>query len=242
MWDLIAPGDKIEIRKIDKNSDKDKIKTYYSQIYDIIEDNDTLKIAMPLMASKVILLGLDMTYEIFIINEKGMYVCQGILVNRYREKKLFIAEIKLYTKLEKFQRRQFFRLDTNIAIKYKVIKDEEVEKFLLSKTEEQRNTVFLDKEYLDGITLDISGGGLRFTSDKPHKRGEYIKLEFSATSQGSQIHFSIIAEIVLSDKVPNRTEIFDHRVSYYMISNRAREDLIKYIFEEERRYRKNEKG
>lgn len=239
---LIAPGNKIEIKKIERNVEKGKIKTYYSQIYDIIDKENIVKVAMPLIGTKVILLGMDVNYEIAIINGNGMYICQGTVVNRYKEKKLFVAEIKLYTGLEKLQRRQFFRLESNIDIEYIVLEEKEANALLAMSNEEESFTILEEKEVIKGITLDISGGGIRFTSDRIHKSGEYLRIDFSLLVQGKERRFLVFAEIISSEKIINRSGVYDHRVCYHKISNKDREDLVKFIFEEERRYRKNEKG
>ena len=174
---LLTPGDKVEVTKINKQGEKGKIKTYYSKIYDIIDDKDILKIAMPVLDTKIVLLGMNMNYELYIINDNGMYQCQGTLIERYREKNLFVAVIQLYTKLEKVQRRQFYRLETNIDVKYKLITKDEISEFHEATTAEKHNEILDAKEYINGITIDISGGGLRLTSDRAHVRGEYIVID-----------------------------------------------------------------
>lgn len=239
---LLTPGDKVEVTKINKQGEKGKIKTYYSKIYDIIDDKDILKIAMPVLDTKIVLLGMNMNYELYIINDNGMYQCQGTLIERYREKNLFVAVIQLYTKLEKVQRRQFYRLETNIDVKYKLITKDEISEFHEATTAEKHNEILDAKEYINGITIDISGGGLRLTSDRAHVRGEYIVIEFPIIVQGQRVDLSILSEIVLTEKIPDRMGLYEHRLSYINISNKDRENLIKFIFEEERRYRKNEKG
>lgn len=239
---LLAPGDKVEVTKIRKQNEKDKIKTYYSKIYDIIDEDDIIKIAMPVIGTKMVLLGLKMNYEIYILSESGIYLAQGTLIDRYKENNLFVAVIQLNTKLEKIQRRQFYRLETNIEVKYKLLSVKDAETLMEVTSAEEYNKIIDAKEYINGITIDISGGGLRFTSDKEHKRGEFVIIEFPVIAQGKKVNLSILSEIILTEKVPNRVGIYDHRISYTNISNKDREVLIKYIFEEERRYRKNEKG
>ncbi|NLZ81748.1 MAG: PilZ domain-containing protein, partial [Clostridiales bacterium] len=127
-------------------------------------------------------------------------------------------------------------------VKYKLLSEEDVSRLLETETVTEYNKIIKSKEYIKGITIDISGGGLQFTSDRAHSKGEYVIIEFPIIVQGKIKNLSILSEIVLTEKLPNRVGIYEHRISYVNISNKDREDLIKYIFEEERRYRKNEKG
>jgi c-di-GMP-binding flagellar brake protein YcgR len=50
------------------------------------------------------------------------------------------------------------------------------------------------------------------------------------------------ADIVSSGRIINRLGVYEHRAEFNDITQKDREALIKYIFEQERRRRRNDKG
>jgi c-di-GMP-binding flagellar brake protein YcgR len=50
--------------------------------------------------------------------------------------------------------------------------------------------------------------------------------------------FLLLANILYSKKIENRPGHFENRVKYEYISNSTREEIIRYIFDEERKNRK----
>lgn len=243
---IVTPGDKIEIEKVDseeyyENYEKnEKISTYFSQIYDIIEE-DKLKIAMPTEGTRMVPLKKNVKYEICIYTAQGLYKCRAVMVERYKEDNVHIAIMELYTGVWKYQRRQHYRLECNIELQYRVLTEEETELLLDSRTPVSFQNELVNKGQIRGITLDISGGGIRFVSNSPNMDGEHILIEFDVMIGKTLKHFSIVSVQIETRKSEKRKDIYEHRVQFENISLREREDLIKYIFEEERRFRKNEK-
>lgn len=244
---IATPGDKIEIVKVESGENnenyekKEKITTYFSKIYDIIEE-DKLKIAMPTEGTRMIPLEPNVKYEICMYTSQGLYRCRAILTERYKEDNVHVAVMELYTGVQKFQRRQHYRLECNIELQYRVLTEEEKNLLLSSKTPETFQNALVNKGQIRGITLDISGGGIRFISQSPNMDGEHLLVEFDVQVGNTKKHFSIVSVQIGTRKSPKNNTIYEHRVQFENITQREREDLIKYIFEEERRFRKNEKG
>lgn len=244
---IVLPGSKLEITRADAAENREnfekkrKIKTYFSKVYDIIEE-DKLKIAMPTEGTRLITLEPNTKYELCIFTERGLYKCKAVLTERYKEDNLFVAVMELYTGLQKYQRRQHYRLECNIELQYRILTERETELLLNSEVPESYQNEWNSGGRLRGITLDISGGGVRFVSDSPDEKGKHMLIEFDVPLGDKQSHFSIISVHIDSKQVPNRENTYEHRVQFLSITKRQREDLIKYIFEEERRFRKREKG
>lgn len=244
---IAKPGDKIELVKVDSgennenNEKNEKITTYFSKIYDIIEE-DKLKIAMPTEGTRMILLEKNVKYEICMFTAQGLYKCRAVMTERYKEDNVYIAIMELYTGVQKFQRRQHYRLECNIEVQYRVLTEEEAKLLLNNQKPADFENALVGKGQIRGITLDISGGGVRFISQSPDMEGKHILIEFDVQIGNAPKYFSIVAVQIDTRKKPNRKNVYEHRVQFENISQRDREDLIKYIFEEERRLRKNEKG
>lgn len=242
--EIAKPGDKVEIVKVESgenNENFDKITTYFSKIYDIIEE-DKMKIAMPTEGTRMVPLELNDKYEICMYTSQGLYRCRAVMTERYKEDNIYVAIMELYTGVQKYQRRQHYRLECNIELRYRVLTEDEKNLLLSSKTPETFQNEVIGKGQIRGITLDISGGGIRFISQSPDVEGEHLLVEFDIQLMNVKKHFSIVAVQIDTRRNEKKRDIYEHRVQFENISQREREDLIKYIFEEERRFRRNEKG
>ena len=148
----------------------------------------------------------------------------------------------MYTGLQKYQRREHYRLSCNVDLRYRILTEKEAELMLRLKTPVEFENSSRNVGLIKGITLDISGGGMRFVSAYESKPDEYMLMEFSIPVAGKIVTYSILSRIISTREVPNKKHTYEHRVKFEDISSKEREQLIKFIFEEERRYRKNEKG
>lgn len=245
---IIKPGDRLEMTKVntsenssENNSKNAKISTYFSKIYDII-DEDKLKIAMPTEGPRMVVIGINTKYDICIFTDNGLYRCKAIVIERYKENNLYVAVLELYTGLQKYQRRQHYRLSCNLELQYQILTDEEAYLLMNARVPSIYRETLVDKGYIKGITLDISGGGIHFVSGCEVEAEKYILCNFTIKVQGEPKQFSIVSRLLQSKEVPNRRGTYEHRVQFGSITSQDREDLIKFIFEEERRHRKNEKG
>ena len=237
---IILPGDKFELEMINFEK-KSKKTTYSSKIYDIIEE-DKIKAAMPMQKGNVIPLSVNTQYELYIYSEKGLYKCRATLTERYKEGNLYVMVLEVYTGLQKYQRREHYRLNCNVDLKYRILTEEEADIINKHGTPDDLEDVQQNSGFIKGITLDISGGGLRFVSGQSNLTGSYILAEFTVPVAGKSVTYSLPAKIITTRPVPNKINAYEHRVKFETISAREREKLIKFIFEEERRYRKNEKS
>jgi c-di-GMP-binding flagellar brake protein YcgR len=249
--DILSIGDKIDIRQMDHSGKlMHNVKTYVSQLLDIV-DADVINIAAPIGNNRLILLEVGESYQLCFYSNKGLYRSTCMILNNYREKNLVIAVVKLTSDLEKFQRRQYYRLEIVQDILYHIISREEeilsnrlqLNNFKTPEEQEdcRKRVKQLENEWLKASFTDLSGGGARFNSAYSHQAGDQTKIKFDI-NLGTQIHKLILnAEIIISTKLMNRTGVYEHRVEFKNISKNDRENLIKYIFEQERRRRKNEK-
>ena len=92
-----------------------------------------------------------------------------------------------------------------------------------------------------GINCGLSGGGCRFNTDEQLKTGDRIRIKFDFIIRNELRKMELEADIIVSEKLMDRQGVFENRAEFCNISNKDREDLIKYIFEQERRLRKNDK-
>lgn len=240
---VLQVGNKVELEKLnvrEKFLEKDKIKTYFSKIYDIIEE-DKLKIAMPIVGTKIVLLELNANYDAYFFTEKGLYRCRVKVTERYKEDNVYVAILEPFTGLQKYQRRQHFRLEYNMYFHYRVIPDN-IANILLKTKNPDIIAAINEESPLKGVSLDLSGGGMRFASDSSNPEGSYLLIDFNIVVSGEEKHFSLMANTLATRKLQDKERMYEHRVQFIDLSRTEREDIIKFIFEEERRQRKSEKG
>lgn len=245
--DILAIGDKIELKLLDQTGRVMKGKMLLvSQLIDFI-DGDVISIATPIIYGKVIFLVKGSHYSLCFYSNKNLYECNCEVIGHYKDKNLDIVHVKLQSDLEKFQRRQYYRLECVIESKYRVITEDEIKLEEKSKDETISETLkFKINEKLDeiksawipGTVTDISGGGARLNSNKLIEAGEKVLVQFDLSYRDDCKRLELPSCVIASNHIENRVGQYEHRVQFVNIGKREREDIIKYIFEQDRRRRK----
>lgn len=243
--DFISLGDRLDLNQAKKKSSGSDSKVYLSQILDIVDD-ETLNIAMPMEHGRVIPLSVDELFDMRIYTQKGLYQTKVKVTDRFRKSNIFILVVHIESNLVKQQRREFYRLQCLMDVKYREISEQEllletrVSKGEFETEEDKQNCIAaLDKiknEYILGTVLDISGGGVRFLSNKQHEKTSTIQLSLQFPDNPRKVRL-IKGEIIASVPMISNTGKYEHR-SQFRITKDERESIIKFIFEEERRQRK----
>ncbi len=234
----IQIGNKIDIESIKKTTDElGEIirKTYRSELYDI-ESEDIIKIAMPMEQSKIVLLPVDAEYSLCFYTPNGLYQCLARVVERYKSNNLFVLSMELETDLQKYQRREYYRLNTVLDMKSKVIEDGG------RGGVQQVEFIDTDLTFDNGTMVDISGGGARFISSVQYPEGALIRFVFSLFVNGQVTEYKLVGKVLKSTLIENKENTYENRIQFVNMVNDDRESIIKYIFEEERRLRHRERG
>ena len=92
-----------------------------------------------------------------------------------------------------------------------------------------------------GTILDISGGGARFTSSNSLADVKFLLLEFQLPQENkkSPLEIDVVAKLIDSKQADTKDK-YMHRVKFYFKDPHMKEQLIGYVFQEERRIRKKE--
>lgn len=191
-----------------------------SQILDIIDD-EIFIISGPIHKNNIVLLHKDENIEIaYLAKNKGMYIFSGLILARYYDP-IYKIKIRKISEVKRYQKREYYRFETSLAVTKKVIlEDQEGEK--LSK-EECR-------------TRNISGGGLNLLSNYQHQVGDHVLCEFRIGGETLELK----AEVIRITKIDTFDYDFSLGLAFLEISERDRDTIISFIFEEERIMR--EKG
>jgi c-di-GMP-binding flagellar brake protein YcgR len=250
--EVLTLGDKIDIKHLDKSGKPaHNARTHVSQLIDFA-DFDVLHIATPISNSTPVILNVGEYYNLCFYTKKGLYQCNGVILSNHRENNIIVAVVRITTNLEKYQRRQYYRLECIIDTQYRVITREEeiLEKKL--KTEDFRSNEErsecrkrlnqLAREWIPASITDISGGGTRFNSEVSHNQGDKLQIKLELLIGNELRIMTLGADVISSGRIFNRTGVYEHRVEFNDIIKKDREELIKYIFEQERQRRRNAKN
>ena len=242
----VKPGDKIDIRLVQQVEKSTKTgteaNTYKSQVLDVL-DNGNLEISMPTEAGKMILLPLGVRFEFVFYSGGALFRSIGTVVERYKRDNLFMLVVELKTPLERFQRREFYRYNCTMNFGYFILNEEQMQ---MESTDEILSNL-MDVDFKDkrrsGVIVDISGGGMKFRSMDELNSNDQILVMLRLTNKKTDRQFQIRGNIIDCIKARNTKDLlYESRVKFMIDDNRIREEIIRFIFEEERRIRQKENG
>lgn len=236
---FVTPGDRIELQAVERLggvTHEDVKKVFISQIYDIISD-DTIEIAMPMEKSKLVLLPVGGEYELVFYSESGPFQCFARVTERYKSNNVYLLAMELTTNLRKYQRREYYRFSCVLEMGTRTLLEDELQAV-------KQNTQYVIKRDLplkSSIIVDISGGGIRFMSSEKYEIESIVYCSYQLVFQGQRKQYDIIGEVLSVKELENRPGTYEHRVQYINIDADIREEIIKFIFEEERKERQRER-
>ena len=232
-------GDKLELVLVESLPGKNKELTkrvYSSRINDIISE-DRLEILMPMEKTKLVLLPVDAEYDMSIYSKNGLYQCFVRVVDRYKSDNMYLLVVELTSNLRRNQRREFYRFSCALEMCSRCLETEEIEAI-------EHDAMF---NLVPGLPLkrsvivDISGGGLRFISEQKYEEGSLIYCSYHLLVNGTRKLYELVSKVLEVKPVENRKGVYEHRVQYINISEGVREQIIRYIFQEERKNMKKDR-
>ncbi len=230
----ITEGDKVELQAIDRKTDgqtDEKQKTYYSQVLTILSE-DTLEITMPMEQTKLILLPVDGEYELVFYAGKGtLYQCFARIIDRYKSNNVYMLAVELTSNLRRYQRREYYRFSCALEMCARTLEEEEVQ----ALKEKDSFVLQPNLPIKRSVIVDISGGGLRFMSSQRYEPDSLIYCGYQLIEGSKRKQYEVVGKVLAVKELENRPGTYEHRVQYYNMDMNTREEIIKFIFEEERK-------
>lgn len=231
-------GDRVELTPVERrtklNSDaEEEIKVYSTKISSITSD-DSMELLMPMEQTKLILLPVDEEYNMVIYTSSGLYQCFVRVDDRYKSGSLYLVSVELVSNLRKYQRREFFRFSCALEMCSRTLEEAEMDAI------EQNHPIFLQpgKPLKRSVIVDISGGGIRFMSNQKYEKGSMLYISYNLIKGDLRKQYEVVGKVLSVHEIENRPGTYEHRVQYVNMDEAVREDIIKFIFEEERRTRR----
>ena len=235
----VVPGNKVEMQAVERAKyidDVEKKKVYQTQVCDILSE-DQLEIYMPMEKSKLILLPVNAEYDLYFYTQAGLYQCFANVIDRYKSDNQFILVMELTSNLRKFQRREYYRLSCALEMNSRPLEREEVE------VVERGNSFLVQGLPLKrSVIVDISGGGIRFIGNYAYEPESLVCCKYNLVVDGNAKEYTLVAKVLMVRELEDRPGVYEHRAQYINIDTSEREEIIRFIFEEERKHRKREKG
>ncbi len=190
-------------------------------------NNNKLYIDMPLSNGKYTKLPLKEVYILKIYTKTKGIITSDFKVDSY-EKVSEIPSIVLVPASEnilKIQRREFFRLDCALPIKFS---------YSQKTDDETRESL---KVY-NGIVIDIGGGGMKFVSPTNLDKNEIIQCVVALNKD----YLILSAKVIDSIKTRNIKFPYQCRTSFMAIDSADREKIVHYIFDAHRKMLRKANG
>lgn len=235
--EFIKPGDKIDIHYLHQSNSK----PLKSSVYDILNDTE-LEIVMPTLGGKMILFQVGIACQYYFYTDKGVYTCEAVVKERKRKGNFYVLQLKITSNLKKFQRRDFFRFQCLIDFSYYKISKEVA---LLETTEELLQEIE-KSEYCNekklACTRDLSGGGIRFNAYESIEVGTKLLNEIHLSNDKIDHTFYLVSEVIHCEPMEQDKDKWVIRAKWYFKNKKERDMMVRFVFEEDRKKRKKEKG
>lgn len=218
-----------------------RARIYKSRVTDIF-DNDELELAMPVEDGKPVMLPIGMRFEFVFYGREGLYRTAGIISERYKANNRYVLRVSLKSPLHRFRRQEYCCIPCNVGLEYYAVTKEQA---LESKTCQYQELLERLREgtvQKRGAAVVISGDGVRFVSGEENPEDSYIMMQFQLSEEEDAKIYVLPAYILTSAVSEDDEECFVTRAEFIMKDRDIREEIIRYIFDEERKNRNRERS
>ncbi|MCL2565172.1 MAG: flagellar brake domain-containing protein [Defluviitaleaceae bacterium] len=210
----IKIGDRVEIQQTREN---DRPRKYLSQVENVLAI-DRMVLHVPISYGQLVELSKEDEYRFVFFTEKGIFRFSGNIEDSKEENGFALMIIKIFGEGEKQQRRDFFRLDCILPMKF-------------SKMERESMDAPDDAEVYQGIVKDVGGGGLCFLSNDNLEEEDITKLIIKLDDDV----LVAIGEVLHKHYFPKAKYKYQYRVGFIGIRPGEQEKIVQFIFERQKR-------
>lgn len=90
--------------------------------------------------------------------------------------------------------------------------------------------------------IDISGGGIRFVSEKLYEADSMVLCDFMIPVNEKPKQFKVAGLVLQIKIIEERQGLYEHRIQYIGMGRDEREEVIKFIFERGKKKSQTGKG
>lgn len=220
MWsnNIVTIGEKVEI-VLNFNSHREK--TYFSMIQDIL-DGDTMIINLPMSKGEVAFLHMEQEIAVNYFRCHGQYYFIATVIERYEKENSHFFKIKKVSETHRLQRRNYYRLAKTMPVRID----------LLDKEDEGSTKT------IHGHTCNICGGGLGIIIRQEIPVDTRVKCIFKLKDNENIEKMETKGRVVRCDPLTDRDEGFEVGICFEDMPEGQRDEIVKFIFSEQRRLRR----
>lgn len=202
-----------------------------STIIDKDLNNKTFTIYNPIYQNRIYTMSKNNLYNFRYIDENsGIYSFKGEVIRRFKEKSIYLLEIKYKGNLRKIQRREFFRIETYKKI---ILEIPSSKKYFES---DKLLDLYDSIDFIKGKFLlkDISAGGVGFFSNTKFKLNQRFIINFNLNN----LTVKVLGEVVRNVEVNENDKKYLIGVKFEKLDSKKRRKIINYVFNKQRELRK----
>lgn len=215
---MVTLGEKVEI-VVNFNSHREK--TYFSMIQDI-PDRDTMIINLPMSKGEAAFLHMGQEIAVNYFRCHGQYYFMATVIDRYEKGNSHFFEIKKISETHRLQRRNYYRLAKTMPVRIDVF---------LKEDKDSTKTIH-------GHTCNICGGGLGVILKEEIPVDASVRCIFELNYDGNIEKIEAKGRVVRCDPLTDSDDRFEVGICFEDMPEGQRDEIVKFVFSEQRRLRK----
>lgn len=217
----VVPGTKLELEVFDDYGERIEI-PFVSEM-EWCDEEDQAVIAAPIVEGVVYPIRIGARLTAYFYGKTDAFKFSAEVIERGIIDNIALLKVNLTSEIIKIQRREFFRFEFSIPVKYR--------EFNTLDPDANRKVPFTST-----ITKDLSGGGISVYAMEKVERNKILEIELQVQEDKS---VKFIGKIVRVTPLEEENKYrYDLGVSFKKIEYRDKEAVIKRIFTEQRKLRK----
>ncbi len=230
---FLKTADEVDIMIFKNNNESVTLKCF---VYEVTNDEEIV-LSNPVSGGYLYPIEKSYVYYFrFYIENLGMYLFKGTLVNRIKYDNLPSVVIKLASDIKKIQRRKFFRVGLmsqgHLIFEHPLSEEEiaQTREKLKAKFKNDKDIIVEEVIYekVPFDTLDLSGGGIRISIKESYEIGDYLEGEFRIT--GDWLPFK--GEVTRCEKKDDYR--YEVGIKFLEVDANTQSKIVAYVFEIER--------
>lgn len=178
-------------------------------------------------------------YVLYFFSYEKVFLCTAYYQSYYAENGKRILTFELLSPLEKVQRRMHQRVSSHAKVFLHKLDEKKVKEYLsFPVLEPEEMEKMIAPIYFSEIMVDISAGGIRFTTGEHFQMGDYVFLKFDVMDQEYSLTLVTYGQIIYSEPFRNEQGLSDIRLKFIGMPETVKEKIIHYVFQIEREKRK----
>lgn len=211
---FLIPGEKINLVMLDEFNDYQ----YQSKV-ERVNNDGTIEVLIPIAKSQILYIKNDTILKVVVARDSAIFEFKAKIISKTFGMEPLL-KLAMVSDVVKIQRRNYYRL--------KVLKPIKVRKALNLKEK-------LFEEYFNASLIDLSGGGIGFTSYKELNENDIVELNMELNSNIVNLFGRIVRKEV-NDR--NYKDMYLYGIHFEKITEIERNSIMRFIFEEQRKLAK----